>query len=57
MKDEALERVWKSRRTISARCDFDAHKLVKYYQERRKAKGDRAEESNKPRASGLGSGR
>jgi len=42
MKDETLERVWKSRKAISARCDFDAHKLVKYYQTRKKTRSDRS---------------
>ena len=38
MKDEALERVWKSRKAISSRCDYDPRKLVTYYQERKKKK-------------------
>ena len=38
MKDEALERVWKSRKAISSRCDYDPRKLVKYYQQRKKNK-------------------
>ena len=29
MKDETLERVWKSRDAIAKRCDYDPHKLVK----------------------------
>lgn len=32
MRDLTLERIWKSRENISRKCDFDARKLVKYYQ-------------------------
>ena len=34
MKDEALERVWRSRRAISERCGHDSRRLVKYLQQR-----------------------
>jgi len=36
MKDEALERIWKSRDAISRRCGYDSRRLVKYLQERKK---------------------
>ena len=36
MKDETLERIWKSRKAIAAKCDYDSRKLVKYYQQRMK---------------------
>ncbi len=32
MTDPALERIWESRRSISAKCDYDAHRLVEYMQ-------------------------
>lgn len=35
MTDSTLQRVWDSRETISRRCDYDARKLVEYYQARR----------------------
>ncbi|MCK5804233.1 MAG: hypothetical protein KAI66_15455 [Lentisphaeria bacterium] len=54
MKDEALERVWKSRKAISARCGFDSHQLVKYYQKRRE-KADRTRESSGLRTSAADS--
>lgn len=38
MKDEALEQIWKSRDAISKRCDYDAHKLVRYFQQRKKTR-------------------
>jgi len=34
MRDETLERIWKQRQAISERCDYDSHKLVRYYQKR-----------------------
>ena len=34
MTDSTLQRVWASREAISRRCDFDAHKLVQFYQSR-----------------------
>ena len=37
MKDETLERVWSARKSIAKKCDFDSHKLVKYFQKRTKA--------------------
>ena len=40
MTDATLQRVWDSREAISRRCDFDSHKLVKFYQSRQKT-GDR----------------
>ncbi len=48
MKDEALEFVRKNRKAISRRCDYDARKLVKYYQERKKAAPDQTQGSSKP---------
>ena len=36
MKDETLERVWKTRKSIAKKCGFDSHKLVKYFQKRTK---------------------
>ena len=41
MKDETLERVWKSRAAISTRCGFDARQLVTFYQQRGKKKKKR----------------
>ena len=38
MKDEVLERIWKSREAIARRCDYDSHKLVRYFQERQKSR-------------------
>lgn len=40
MKDPVLQRVWDSREAISRRCDFDAHKLVRFYQSRQKVNKD-----------------
>jgi hypothetical protein len=37
MTDSTLERVWDARKAISQRCEFDAHKLVHFYQSRQKA--------------------
>ena len=39
MTDSTLQRVWDSREAISRRCDFDAHKLVRFYQSRQKKDG------------------
>ena len=36
MKDPTLQRVLDSREAISRRCDFDAHKLVRFCQSRQK---------------------
>lgn len=36
MNDDVLERVWRSRKAISAKCRYDPEKLVKFYQERQK---------------------
>ena len=36
MTDSTLQRVWDSREAISRRCEFDSHKLVKFYQSRQK---------------------
>lgn len=36
MIDTTLERIWHARENISKKCDFDAHKLVKFYQKREK---------------------
>jgi hypothetical protein len=44
MIDTTLERIWHARENISKKCDFDAHKLVKYYQKRSK---DKVSEQNK----------
>ena len=49
--DATLQRVWDSREAISRRCDFDAHKLVKFYQSRQKTEGRRG---SRPRATGRG---
>ena len=46
MKDEALERVWKSRDIISRRCGYDTHKLVKYYQSLHKKSEEQLKESS-----------
>ncbi len=32
MTDSTLQRVWDSRTAISKRCEFDARKLVHFYQ-------------------------
>ena len=37
MTDSTLQRVWDSREAISRRCDFDSHKLIRFYQSRQKA--------------------
>ena len=50
MKDEVLERIWKSRETIAKRCDYDSHKLVRYLQERQKRR--EAEEEGTPDPTG-----
>ena len=34
MIDTTMERIWHARENISRKCDFDAHKLVKFYQKR-----------------------
>jgi len=36
MKDQPLERIWKSRDAISKRCGYDPHRLVRYLQQRKK---------------------
>jgi hypothetical protein len=36
MKDQPLERIWKSRDTISKRCGYDPRRLVRYMQQRKK---------------------
>jgi hypothetical protein len=36
MTDSTLQRVWDSRDAISRRCDYDSHKLVRFYQSRQK---------------------
>ena len=45
MTDSTLQRVWDSREAISRRCEFDSHKLVKFYQSRQKP--DRARRSRR----------
>ena len=40
MKDEALEKIWKTRESISAECGFDSRRIVKYLQERTKKRND-----------------
>jgi len=45
MIDPTLQRVWESREAISRRCDYDSHKLVRFYQSRRKT-DDRTKPSN-----------
>ena len=50
MTDPTLERIWKSRKAIAERCDFDSKKLVKYIQERKK-RHDRIKESKHFRSS------
>lgn len=37
MTDSTLQRVWDAREAISRRCDYDAHKLVRFYQSRQKS--------------------
>jgi len=56
MKDETLERIWKSRKRISARCDFDSHKLVKYYQDRQKSKVNQEKQSSETAAQSQNGG-
>jgi len=34
MKDEALEKIWNVRESISEQCEFDSRQLVKYLQRR-----------------------
>lgn len=36
MTDSTLQRIWDSREAISRRCDYDSHKLVRFYQSRQK---------------------
>lgn len=36
MTDSTLQRIWDSRKAISARCEFDSRKLVHFYQARKK---------------------
>jgi hypothetical protein len=43
MTDSTLKRVWDARTAISRRCDFDAQKLVRFYQARQK---ERLEQKN-----------
>ena len=50
MKDEVLERIWKSREAIAKRCDYDSHKLVRYLQERQKRR--KTEEEGTPNPTG-----
>lgn len=38
MKDETLERIWRSRDAIAKRCAYDPHKLVRYLQKRAEAR-------------------
>jgi hypothetical protein len=45
MTDSTLQRVWDSREAISRRCDFDSHKLVRFYQS--KEKSDRTKGSKR----------
>lgn len=52
MTDATLQRVWDSREAISRRCDFDSHKLVKFYQSRQKT-GDRTSCSTVPSKAAL----
>jgi len=47
MTDSTLQRVWDSREAISRRCDFDSHKLVRFYQSRQKT-DDRTKKSTVP---------
>ena len=47
MTDSALQRVWDSREAISRRCDFDSHKLIRFYQSRQKTE-DRTKKSTVP---------
>ena len=42
MTDSTLQRVWNSREAISRQCDFDPHKLVRFYQSRQKPDRTRA---------------
>lgn len=51
MKDEVLERIWKSRKAIAAQCDFDTRKLVKFYQERAAARREKMAARSGPRQS------
>lgn len=45
MKDETLEQIWKQRQAISERCGYDSHKLVRYYQECSKTRGDKTKKA------------
>jgi len=45
MTDSTLQRIWESREAISRRCDYDSHKLVRFYQSRQKT-DDRTKPSN-----------
>ncbi len=36
MYDVTLQKVWNAREAISRKCDFDAQKLVRFYQSRQK---------------------
>lgn len=46
MKDEVLERVWRSRKAIAERCGYDSRRLVKYMQDRQKKR--EAEQADAP---------
>jgi hypothetical protein len=52
MTDATLQRVWDSREAISRRCDFDSHKLVQFYQSRKKTE-DRTSCSTVPSKAAL----
>jgi hypothetical protein len=34
MTGPTLQRVWDARKAISQRCEYDSHKLVRFYQSR-----------------------
>ena len=52
MKDETLERVWRSRKAIASRCGNDSRRLVSFLQEReRKCRSEQADASRRGRAS------
>ena len=47
MTDSTLQRVWDSRDAISQRCDYDSHKLIRFYQSRKKT-DNQTKPSNAP---------
>ncbi len=44
MKNQILERIWKSRESISRNCEFDSQKLVRFYQSLQKSQNDRTKQ-------------